>query len=486
MEPTMSHSAPTRSGLDTRTVKLAQELLDAIPSSLQIDQPPTEAYDALADLFLSNDEAAASVPPQQPNTDPLPFSAIQEPRSTPQVVDEPPHQPAPIARAPIEALILGHLPVLASVWVMQYAKSLAHEKLTPVALLRFNHDHVTLDLVGDETQARGCLDTHATLQSAIQAAGKLAGTWLIRLAETDEPTVFEQENIDTVTLLTGANEAAIVASYHTVKAIASAWNPDQPGPEPTLKLSVMGATPEKARDAWTRLNRATRTFLDRKVQLGLCPDHVSAGKSRTIYSGDSDEDLASVLRWVHHARTADHAPTRAPAPIQILPPAPPTIEPLDIDPRPTTPSTQTHAAGALEPAPVLQDAQDPATESQEDLARKLGLNPIDARCPYARHVELALDQDGRLHILAAATQRSHANEQTTLHALTTVGAWAKDHAQIIAMTCQGHTTAVQHAPVIHLLTDRPQNVRRLLDANIRIHLLASIDPNQDWYCTALN
>ena len=43
-------------------------------------------------------------------------------------------------------------------------------------------------------------------------------------------------------------------------------------------------------------------------------------------------------------------------------------------------------------------------------------------------------------------------------------------------------------PTMHVFTDRPNDVRRLLDTEVRVHLLSSVevDGRTAWCCTDLN
>src|SRR5262245_60178627 len=90
--------------------------------------PAHDEYDALTDLFLGEAPAARPAPAPHPAT------SLAE--------------PAPAVC--VEALVLGHLPVLASAWATQYARQRSVGLGGPVVLLKIRAGEATLDLVGRE------------------------------------------------------------------------------------------------------------------------------------------------------------------------------------------------------------------------------------------------------------------------------------------------------------------------------------------------
>ena len=78
-------------------------------------------YDALADLFLSDQPDAPTLRLTEP------------PRAAP---ENPEDQAPPAKPLVVEALVLGHFPVLSGAWAAQHARCLAEETGRPVALAR--------------------------------------------------------------------------------------------------------------------------------------------------------------------------------------------------------------------------------------------------------------------------------------------------------------------------------------------------------------
>ena len=97
---------------------------------------------------------------------------------------------------------------------------------------------------------------------------------------------------------------------------------------------------------------------------------------------------------------------------------------------------------------------------------------------------MAIDGAGRLHLLARS--KSASSEESTLAALLIASSWAETHAGILASSLGKQQSTVR--PTLHLFTDQPKHSRRLLETNLRVHLLAEVHVGAEraWYCTDLN
>lgn len=129
--------------------------------------------------------------------------------------------------------------------------------------------------------------------------------------------------------------------------------------------------------------------------------------------------------------------------------------------------------------PKIGPAASPATLA-EFIA---GFTTSAIRCPYADGVELALDADGRLHLLARS--ESPAQDDRVIGALMVAAAWAESHAALLRPALPGIRPG---APLLHLFTSTPKVSRRLAETSLRLHLLAavSVGDQSGWYCTELN
>ena len=179
-------------------------------------------FDALTDLFLGPE------PPQRPAPAP-------ELKLTSRPVEEPVEEPA---RAIVtEGLVLGHLPVRANPWVAQYARSVAERGNERVALVRVGGGQAGIDLYGLDPSFREC-QSEETFDSALARVASTCSRVIFQVQDVDELSLSRSEAIDELTILTAANDAAVVSVYRTLKSLA--------GGTDELGIAVMGADEAKA------------------------------------------------------------------------------------------------------------------------------------------------------------------------------------------------------------------------------------------------
>lgn len=451
------------------------------PRGVELSDPPHEVYDALADLFLGEADEIES----EPTTRPL----------------------------RTEGLILGHLPVFASAWVTQYARHRARVGRAPVALLRVYAGHTSIELIGDTNHGNG---PHTRLESAIAEASDRADRWLVRVDDTAEPALAENQRLDDLTMLTGADEAAVVASYRTIKSLLTPKDGDEPR---ALRVAIMGAGDAQAQIASSKLSRAAEAFLGRSVEVEVCAGKVTPGAARTLYRGASEHSLDELLDMI-----AQSGVGREPARIEEPSGAPlPALKPIGDAPEdgrvedeppqpPLTPQESTHIPEhellrdpviaaeiglRIEPGPEQSSGatffsdgptpREPAADSGLGFLADhiVGVRSIPSRCPYACDVELAIGACGRLHLLARAGGPAGRRQAACVEQLMIVASWARDHAPILR---EAHGAIDARQPVLHLFTDDAKKIRRLLDADVRVHCLAPIRDHGRtlWACVDLN
>ncbi len=442
-------------------------------------------YDALADLFLGESELAPDQLPDQfsdqfSNTgtdaaDPVP--AIPNPpvqvmpgmprmsrmsrMSIEQHVDDyfSTHQATATtttATIPcIEAVLLGHLPVRASLWVRQYACSTARRRNEVVALIRAAAGSTSVDLIsGNQTIESAQCDS---LHQALASVNTIADRIILRVDETTEPELLDRGEIDEITILTGADEAAIVASYRLIKTITGVWDSDaQISPaSPHLRLAVMGATGQQAADASTKLSRAVDAFLDRPIEIIDVAGRIDATVTTNIFRDAMAHQATQILDEL--IDIGCNIPT-------LNPPVP----------EPTIPEPILSEAPLPEPEPDPRPEPKPTLPNQTELHPLIqGLTKLETTCPFALEVELCVDAQGSLHLL---TSEEH---QGPLVRLETVRAWVRDHLPLIlrAEPALAFPSSEDRSDDIdlHLITHDPQSVRGLIDSPVHIHVLAEIE-----------
>ena len=450
----------------------AKDHFDPTPPPLRLVGGPDD-YDALAELFLGGEPRASrrvGAGSDEPEDAPVEREPEAPPR--PQVVVIPQAGartagPAPMEQgtATIEALILGHLPVRSSPWVSQYARARAEQLRRPVCLLRVQGDQASLDIFGASEKVELCPEFGAS----IDRAREIAQDWIVQVDELNEPALAADDRLHAITLLTSANETAVIAAYRAIKGLASAQSEggDEQahsgrgvdGEHPELRVGIMGASPAESQAAMARLRNACSVFLGKPLELAASVERVGPSGGVPLYRGMLSTDLPAIL-------TSVSQPTPARAPV-------------------TAPATTAEPVREAEPAPVVRAVQaptDPAAAASESLAEHVpGLTLLAARCPDDSSIELAVDGQGRLNLL----RRGDAPDACQ-RLMAAVG-WAARHAQLIALTAPSATPLdVATPPVGRLFVDDPKAYRPMLDSSVRLHLLARASADSPWLCLELN
>lgn len=370
---------------------------------------------------------------------------------------------------PIEALLVGHLPVMGGVWVTQYAKHVADREHRVVALLRMQAGQVSVDVftprsASAPTSSRiGEMHTSGLLE-AIRSAQSRCGLWLVRVDEASEADLVSAPHVTRMTLLTGADDPAVVASYRTIKSLQQT----EEGSEEPLRLSIaiMGADDTKAAAAEAKLQRAAANFLGRSLASAARIAKIGACTTTTLYRGEA-EDGTNIATLVALLRGAP-AQSDTSAPIARSNAEAPTDAP-QIEPKPEASLGTKHAAHATR-SPAPQAAHQPAPSALDagSLAGLIsGLRPISIRCPYAPGVELALGSSGVLHLVSPMQQGAGA--------LLTAAAWAQSHASLLeAARPEELNMAHPEGPVLHVVTSDAKLARPMLDTGVRVHLVLKV------------
>jgi len=511
---------------------------------------PFEDADVLADLFLNDGPTVAKIGPNgvvKPRAASEPFLAEPKPQNQVTATPARPNPSRSTQPTEVELLLVGHLPVLGSAWVLQYAKHVAQHSGVPVGLIRLSGGEATVDLTLPPSEVPPQSGPMPSIAEAVKYVAQRTGRWIIRLDESaDRATAADAASsiriADRVTVLTGADEAAVVGCYRVIKTL-------EPGEgTPRLHVAVMGSNPERAEEAAGKLSKAAEKFLKSRVTSEACSAKITPGSSVNVYRGRPNAghaDLISLLR-------GGPAPTESPKPIAVQTEL--EVEPFDhdlvdahesedqkvetefsaqvnesepktvsrnavqtvsqtvsqivsqnlrqngneanIQPRtssqPPVRTTVQHqgqhqvqnGVQCKSQAPAQTDAASAQSPESHGLARHLEcLEPLASKCPYAPEVELALDPEGRLHLIARASN----DPGLTLGALTTAKSWAEAHASLMTMAHPRLRTA---SAVCHLMTDAPKTVRRLGDSDLKLHLLTApagtAENEAGWVCVELN
>jgi len=103
-----------------------------------------------------------------------------------------------------------------------------------------------------------------------------------------------------------------------------------------------------------------------------------------------------------------------------------------------------------------------------------GLAPIEARCPKAPGVELAIDEHGELHLLV-----SDADTEDVMNRLLAAQSWAKNNFGLLvraepnlAMPSTDRDADTDAA--MHLISIDPRSVHEIYDTPVHVYALARV------------
>ena len=318
----------------------------------------------------------------------------------------------------IELLIPGHLPVQGGLWLVPYAVREAGDGMA--VLLRMREDSIDIALVG--RGAVSLVDCR-TIEDVRSAIGDRASLWIVQPMAAAGPSELSSCGAGRVTLLSGADQAAVVGAYRVLKDMASGGQVSAP-----IRLVIVGAEDRSSSDAASRIVQTARHQLSVDIETGPPLPAMGSG--------------GEVVEAVEPAKV-----------------------PLEEDSVPTQ----------AQPVEVTMAASPAASLS----SHVPGLVAMAVRCPDHEEVELALDGDGGLHVLANADD---------LRAASIVFAWIERHRELIAMACGAVQLAAEREPMRHLFTSDAASVADLQGSGIRLHLLTEVevDGHRGPFCTPLN
>ena len=422
-----------------------------------------DSHDALADLFLGDSELA---PPAYSNT------GTDDERVVPVVKAAPaPARSVGVAvRAPIEvaaredegeamgieadravgslpsveAVLLGHLPVRASLWVRQYACSVARRRSETVALVRAVAGSTSIDLITG-TEPMQSMEA-GSLHEAMRLVNERADRVILRVDETTEPELLERDEIDEVTILTGADEAAIVASYRLIKTITGVWEADAVIGVPHLRLAVMGATGQQVAQASAKLTRAVDAFLDRPIEIIDAAGRIDATGTANIYRDSRAHRASEIIDTLVETGCG---------------------VPEDVHEQGVA------AEPGAEAVSVPERAETPDSNPAQGLCALIdGLTRLDTRCPHAPGVELACDAQGRIHLVCD-------DAPGAVGRIESARAWVRDHLDLLlraeALVRIPDPSDRGELTTAHVLAHEPRSMRGLIDSDIRLYALARVE-----------
>lgn len=463
-------------------------------------------YDALADLFLSDESLAVGATevgafefaaPAEPAESAARPAGPARSEAAAEEASERRAAPAHGARTPavrhfVEALLFGHMPPMAGAWAAQFAAKTAKDSGEPVAFVRLHAGHTTVQVFG--APANTTPTESDDFAEAVRIAAGIANRIIVRVDETDEPSLVRWDALNAVTLLAGADQAAVVAAYRTIKQIAGALDDARSGV--ALRVSFTGVDDDKARGAFEKLERAAAAFLETPLTRLPGVSRMAPSIGLTLHRAETPLDAQQALGIVAgalgapksmRARASKHAATVVSAHAVAAQDDAPDCAALDA---PDDAGERAHAerikARERDRSEGGVTATARAVDAQDSLAARLdALTPTPFRCPHAPDVEVAVGEDGALHLLVDQRARG------AVKSLLCARAWAAANMALLVAACRGERTPGARADrplALHVFVREAKRARALLDTDVRVHLLmrVRVDGREAWACADLN
>lgn len=398
---------------------------------------------------------------------------------------------ADVAAAPlVHGLLLGHLPGYASPWVSQYAHHVGASQGGAV-LIRLHGQVVEVELFSDvKLPAQS-----GVLSETLEQLADAASAWIVLIDEpTSGPAGKRLADLPRWTLLSGADDAAVVGGYRLLKTVLA----DGGGTPPTEGVSVMfmGCDEADAAEALERLNRAASAFLKAPIESAGTRQRMQPVRRRYVghYDIPAGQDAWSVIGpFLCELRELDTESGPVDAELVHLeraiepPAAPAAAAALDEDVvRFSAVMFPEFKPAAIVEAPVVDARVEPESErdakpqvaeviTATTLADHVSATALAARCPRHPQVELALDDAGVMHLLLHTPTSANVPGDEALRRLMQVRAWATEHRDLLALTCSPRKLDATAAPQMHLFTATVAAALPLADLGVHIHLLRTVN-----------
>ncbi|MCA9303623.1 MAG: hypothetical protein KC996_05845, partial [Phycisphaerales bacterium] len=317
-------------------------------------------------------------------------------------------------------------------------------------------------------------------------AAHLADRVILRVDESAEPDLLERSEIDQLTILTGADETAVVASYRLIKTLTASWDWDDES-APVLRMAVMGGSRAQSTDARAKLTRAVESFLDRPIEIVVSARRIDATGTMNLYRDDLAHPATHILDGLIEGSLAasDDAPvdwgdvdSDEPIAAEMNDRSPIDLLREDIDALETLETlTRRARAEAITPAREAKResrAAERITQRNDALCGLIpGLSILESRCPTAPGVELATDRLGRVHMVVDDRGAD------PLGRLMNANAWVRDHLQLLmraedSIAMPSSDPLADTEPTMHLLAERPREVMSVYPTSVRVYAMATV------------
>lgn len=479
--------APVRADADPEIAVVVNDEFFDDETIVDLPDPP-EAASVIEPKPLQIEQAQIpeTVEIEEPMDDESPVQIIGRVEHSEESGDTSADEIVRVQRPMVEVVLLGHLPVRATLWVRQYACSVARETGETIALVRAASGSTAVDLIDGERTPE--TKPAVSIRHALEKAAHLADRVILRVDESAEPDLLEREEVDQLTILTGADETAVVASYRLIKTLTASWDWDDEH-APTLRMAVMGGSRAQSTDARAKLTRAVESFLDCPIEIVVSAGRIDATGTMNLYRDDLAHPATHILDGLIEGAmsSADDAPVDwgdvdsdeeldAHEEMIFADRSPIDLLREDIDALETLESLTRRAKqeAAAESVEIEEPKAETRVQRHDSLCGLIsGLRIIEARCPGAPGVELATDEHGRVHMVTDDSSASPVDR--LMHAK----AWVRDHLQLLmraedSIAMPSADPRDDTEPTMHLLAERPREVMSVYPTSVRVYAMARV------------
>ena len=164
-------------------------------------------------------------------------------------------------RSSIELLLPAHLPVQGGLWLVPYAGREAEGGLS--MLVRMHEETIDVAAIGN-----GHFDFTScnTIEEVIERLDRPISNWIVQPPSNADPTSLLHCDADRVTLLSGADQAAVVGAYRLLKGLIAAMGENES--LPPLRLVIVGTEERASSDAASRIVQTAHHQLGVQIEVG--------------------------------------------------------------------------------------------------------------------------------------------------------------------------------------------------------------------------
>lgn len=412
----------------------------------------------------------------------------------------------------VTVAICGHLPVMAGLWVTQFADRIG-EANGPTGLLRLEGGRCSLELF--RTSRDGArINQGSSLLDSLQSMGGMLRRWIVCVDESDAAEAVRC-GVDEVVVLTGADKPAVLAAYRIAKTASARLLPDD---DVRLGLVVVGADAKRSQAVGEVLGIAAGEYMNKAIEvvdtiermdviesarrmLFAERERATPGEAIALLRGlgpkasvgleakdtepeqvvgpeildaiELPDEEESPLRFI------DAEPPIAPRSGVRLPPiVPPLSDPsLDLEVA-TQPFTRKVLIEPIDEPPAAEEPSRRESDRTGLLTHFPEFDPLSFSCPHAKDVALALDSTGQLRLLCPVGKLADAR---------VVSAWAHANNALLRAAIPSLASGTIE-PIVDLITEDAVAVADLHHTGVRLYLLTplEIEGETRWHRVDLN